>query len=723
MRTGAHPYPVFKRLALFLLLLLPVAAVATQPVIEHQITARIDPGAGRISAEDRLALPRAGSWDLWLHKETTPRVIDGDAELTLVRGEQHLELYRLDVRSAGPVTLSYSGAIRHRLDEVKEGAGRARHITRGVISKRGVFLDGFSGWYPRIDGTLQRFELSVELPSGWSAISQGAGPNIAEIEGGVAFGWREDAPQDDIYLVAAPFERYSRSFTGRKGPIQAQAWLRSADETLAKRYLDATVEYIQRYERLLGPYPYAKFALVENFWETGYGMPSFTLLGPKVLRLPFILHTSYPHEILHNWWGNGVFVDYESGNWSEGLTAYLADYLNKEQKGEGLDYRRDTLKSYQDYVASSGRDFPLSRFKSRHGVASQSVGYGKALMVFHMLRRQLGDRLFVDGLRRFYADNLFKSAGWRQLREALDAVSGEDLKAFFTAWTAQAGAPRLNLRDVTLHHWPGGFQISARVDQIQAEPAFPMPLDLLVHQRDGSVVERQVEFRGRSADIEIDVPILPVRMAVDPGLDSFRRLEDSEAPPTLSNLFGAKSGLIILPGDADPDLFAAYKKLARAWTRGNRRWKVRPDSRVHSLPRNESVWVLGWNNRWAGEAVVDLYQLEVDLAARTFAAEGQNMSGRDNSVAIASRVDGRTVGWIAGSSPEAVATLARKLPHYGKYGYVAFHGDAADMRLKGKWKPGDSALVHWFEKPRGLTLQQPVRRPLLDLLREPVRLH
>ena len=56
-------------------------------------------------------------------------------------------------------------------------------------------------------------------------------------------------------------------------------------------------------------------------------MPSFTLLGAKVIRLPFIVSSSYPHEILHNWWGNGVFVDVQQGNWCEGLTAYLADHL------------------------------------------------------------------------------------------------------------------------------------------------------------------------------------------------------------------------------------------------------------------------------------------------------------------------------------------------------------------------------------------------------------
>ena len=104
------------------------------------------------------------------------------------------------------------------------------------------------------------------------------------------------------------------------------------------------------YDSLIGPYPYDKFAVVENFWETGYGMPSFTLLGPKVIRFPFILHSSYPHEILHNWWGNGVYIDYEAGNWGEGLTAYLADHAFAGDRGEDATYRKEQIIKYMSYI-------------------------------------------------------------------------------------------------------------------------------------------------------------------------------------------------------------------------------------------------------------------------------------------------------------------------------------------------------------------------------------
>ena len=113
-------------------------------------------------------------------------------------------------------------------------------------------------------------------------------------------------PQDEIYLLGGPFTRYQQM----QDDIELVIYLREADAKLAQNYLQASAQYIRFYSDLIGPYPYAKFAVVENRWQTGYGMPSFTLLGSRVIRLPFILHTSLPHEIVHNWWGNGVYIDY-----------------------------------------------------------------------------------------------------------------------------------------------------------------------------------------------------------------------------------------------------------------------------------------------------------------------------------------------------------------------------------------------------------------------------
>jgi hypothetical protein len=67
---------------------------------------------------------------------------------------------------------------------------------------------------------------------------------------------------------------------------------------------------------------------------------------------------------------------------------------------------------------------------------------------------------------------------------------------------------------------------------------------------------------------------------------------------------------------------------------------------------------------------------------------------------------------VAAATPAAIPGLARKLPHYGKYGYLTFTGDGPDNRLKGQWPPGDSALTRWLSAARP-SLRMPPRSTLV----------
>jgi aminopeptidase N len=554
-------------------------ASTVPPLIQHHLDVRLDPEQGRIEVRDQMRLPESKSqWSLILHTGLDPEVVDGAAILTHVATRGHLTEYRLHLKTPGSVTLTYGGRIRHDLERIDESLGRARHWSRGTIAPDGAFLDGNSGWYPRIPDSHQSFVLDVQLPAGWSAISQGAGQ--ADPDTGHAH-WSESHPQDDIYLVASRFHAYRQ----RADAVQAEAqvYLRQPDAALAERYLEATLDYLALYSDLIGPYPFAKFALVENFWESGYGMPSFTLLGSQVIRLPFILHTSYPHEILHNWWGNGVYVDYDSGNWSEGLTHYLADYWLMERAGRGVEGRRDILKGFADYVRQ-GRDFPLTDFVQRHGADTQAIGYNKGAMVFHMLRRELGDETFIQGLRRFYADNRFRAASYADLRLAFERVSGRDLGAFFAAWIERAGAPRLALADVETGSTPEGYRISGRIRQTQSEPPFPLSLPVVIDLDSGESVVETIASRERETRFDIELRSAPVRLRLDPDFEVFRALAPGELPVTLSNLFGSEQGLILIPAAAPEALQSGYRRLAERWRAGHPGWRVAEDREFDRLP-------------------------------------------------------------------------------------------------------------------------------------------
>ena len=64
------------------------------------------------------------------------------------------------------------------------------------------------------------------------------------------------------------------------------------------------------------------------------------------------------------------------------------------------------LARYKNYV-SEASDFPV-KFTSRNSAASQAIGYGKTLMLWHMLRSELGDELFIEGLQALYSEYKYK---------------------------------------------------------------------------------------------------------------------------------------------------------------------------------------------------------------------------------------------------------------------------------------------------------------------------
>ena len=99
-----------------------------------------------------------------------------------------------------------------------------------------------------------------------------------------------------------------------------------------------------------------------------------------------------------------------------------------------------TLQKYRDYVRQD-RDFPLTEFRDRHSAATEAVGYGKALMMTHMLRRTIGDDAFRTGLAGFYRQQKGSRASFDDLRSAFETAADRQLGPFFGQWVERTGAP------------------------------------------------------------------------------------------------------------------------------------------------------------------------------------------------------------------------------------------------------------------------------------------
>lgn len=677
-------------------------------VIHHEIKALLLPESHRLQAIDTISLPpgRPASIIFFLHAGLQP--VSESSGVLITKGrtlsqDKLTEAFTVNLPpGVNTFTLRYGGVINHPIEQYGKEYARGISQTPGLIADEGIYLAGSSYWYPRLQGENVTFSLAAELPSPWDAVSQG-GRTLYEMKNGKTFvTWESSAPQEEIYLVAGKFEFYEK----QKDGFTAMVFLRSPDKELADRYLDATIRYIALYAHMIGPYPYKKFALVENFWETGFGMPSFTLLGPKVLRFPFILKSSYPHEILHTWWGNTVYPDYAKGNWAEGLTAYLSDHLMKEQDGLGTEHRLTTLQKYSDYVLHE-KDFPLTEFRSRHSSVSEAVGYGKSLMFFHMLRLQLGDEVFLAALRDFYRNNKFRIASFAGLQKSFEIESGKKLGREFDQWIHRPGAPALQVDNVRSIKDGEGYILTAGIHQVQDGAPYLLTIPIAVTMEgQQKAFQTLVVMDQKALALKLHVPARPLRFDIDPEFDLFRRLDRDETPPALSQALGSRKMLVILPASAESALLQAYRNFSAMFkTAGPDEVEISLDNEVMQIPGDRAVTVLGWDNRFAPEMLTGLAPYGISFTQEKLAIEKKEFGRKDHTFVFTARNPedkSQVRTFIATDLPHALPGLGRKLPHYHKYSYLIFEGEEPENIAKDRWPVIDSPMTIFLPVEQGI---------------------
>ena len=684
-----------------------LSSQAHEAFLHHDLKVTLIPAEHRLAVRDSITLPNEypNESTFSLHAGLTPTSpTPGVRIVKLAEKQGAVPLASFNVilpPGLRTFIIAYQGSIHHHIEQYGREQARGFQESPGIISADGVVLSGASSWYPDFGPGLITFDLEVRLPPAWDAVSQGE--RTVHVQGGSAavVAWRSPEPQIEIYIIAGKFIEYS----GPANHTQAMVFLRTPDEAMANRYLDATSRNLEMYSSLIGPYPYRKFALVENFWETGFGMPSFTLLGPTVIRLPFIITTSYPHEILHNWWGNSVFPDYEKGNWSEGLTAYLSDHLLKELEGKGTGYRLDTLQKYADYVLG-GRDFPLTKFQSRHSSSSEAIGYGKSLMFFHLLRLELGDDTFRQGIREFYRQYKFRSAAFASIRTSFETASGKDLRPEFEQWVTRTGAPELHLGDVTSEKRGGQYLLTVMIKQVQSGEAYRLHIPVAVTlEGQEQAFQTSIDMTKKDQETTLAVPARPLRLDIDPEFDLFRRLDREEIPPAISQALGAKKMLIILPSRAGKGLLQAYRIFSKSLeAAGPDSVEVELDTAIRTLPDDRTITILGWENRFLDEIVSSTAPLGVAVTKQSVRIDHTGVPRKDHSIVLTARLSKNrdlALLFIASDLAEALPGLGRKLPHYHKYSYLAFEGQEPANALKGRWTVLNSPMTVFLPDQNG----------------------
>jgi len=629
-------------------LLFAIPAFATNPVppqvvppqaVHHQADVTLHPDRGSVEVLDLITITGQGRTAFALSPVfvVTQLSVDG-ASQAAARGDG---LVLIDLGEAGEHKIRISTAAKLSTKD--------QHQQPPFLGPDGGFL--VEDWLAHPPGDLATWSVTCEMPAGQKCLTPGRLTQETDTRATFA----ETQASAPPVLITGPYDVTEQM----SGDVRLRTYFHAELAPLADGYLNDAARYVEHYTQTIGPYPYAGFAMVSAPVPVGFGLPGMTYMGRRVLALPFIRATSLPHEVLHNWWGNAVEVDYANGNWAEGLTSYLADHAQSAaQHHDGGQAKR--LEWLRNYAAlPSERDTPVTAFRSKTHDATQVVGYDKVAYIFHMLKMRLGADAFNLGLKRFYTDNRYGTAGWPHVQAAFEAASGEDLKAFFDAWINRAGAPVLALKDVKAD----GPRVSFTLMQTQDGDAYPLTLHADIETTAGDQRVR-LTFDQKRQRFTVPLDARPVAITIDPDFDVFRRLSANETPPIFRDVTLNADTHLVAPGQ-HPQARALAERLMQA--------PVPQTQAIPALPFKGSLIVAGLKADvmpFLTQSGLPRPPASLDQAAQALAYVVREASGRTTLVAM-------------GDDAEAMARLTRILPHYKRRSFAVLNGGR--VTDKGVW--------------------------------------
>jgi len=206
-----------------------------------------------------------------------------------------------------------------------------------------------------------------------------------------------------------------------------------------KKKIDKTIELIELFSELFGPYPFAKEKYGHCLAPMGGGMENQTMT--TLQGFYFLL---VAHELGHMWFGNNVTCAAWQDIWiNEGFASYT-EYLALENL-EGMEEAISWMDAAYTKVKEEkgGSVFvPESQKYTTERIFDVRLSYKKGAALVHMIRFELqDDDVFFKVLKDFqvqFADSVATAMDFKHL---LEKTSGKDFSDFFDQWFYGEGYP------------------------------------------------------------------------------------------------------------------------------------------------------------------------------------------------------------------------------------------------------------------------------------------
>lgn len=439
------------------------------------------------------------------------------------------------------IQMNYSGfkiEDINKLDETLQNGGNLVEFSynKEIKGLNENYISLLSDWYPLIENGCQ-YTITTSLDNSYKSVYEDTKNEIDNIS----------------FIASKHFIVNNKKYNN----INIETYFLKDDKELSSTYLNKSIEYIELYEKSIGKFPYNKFRVVENVYSTGYSMPTFTLIGSRLLKKPYVLNQSLGHEILHQYFGNSIFNDFKEGNWVEGLTTFLADDYYKKLLNNDINHRKTILNEYNNFVTKDN-EFPINEFNHRFDKSSQLIGYSKLSFVFHMLKNKIGSKDFDTLIKKLYEENKFKEVSLKELVSFFDKNTNIDLKTFFNQWLYKRGRIDFKIKKEANYYDKNGFSLSFSVIQDENNfYEFDLPITITTYDKE---INKNIKITKANQHIKLNFSSEILKISMDNKIDLFRKLFKNEELLSISFLMNQKD-LIAVVNKKDMDKYKNIKTI------------------------------------------------------------------------------------------------------------------------------------------------------------------
>jgi aminopeptidase N len=326
--------------------------------------------------------------------------------------------------------------------------------------------------------------------------------------------WHE-AVAIPTYCMVFGAANFTVAHPGRAVGVPLNYYYYPFDARAAMRKFARSSQILGYFAEIVGPYPFEKLAQVESTTIIG-GMENASAIfyAEKSFAGNSVSEGPVPHEIAHQWFGDSITeADWDHLWLSEGFATYFDALFYEHVDGPVALRQRMTDAAAAVMKLGEKRSGkivdptitdPLEKLNA--------FNYQKGAWVLHMLRGILGDRIFFEGIRRYYALYAGKTALSDDFKKIMESASGVPLDNFFHQWLYQPGWPKYR----AIWSWDAAASsMDLTIRQEQTTGLYDMPLDIVTHT--GHLAKTQkMRVSEEVRSIRIPLPSRPDRLEVDP---------------------------------------------------------------------------------------------------------------------------------------------------------------------------------------------------------------